>query len=730
MRRPALRYTLALGLLLLPLQPRAQENGLYLTPADTPPVAEIAIGNQSPDAPVTISADTMGADETHHVVIARGHVEVMQGDTILVADQLTYYQQRDFVVAEGNISMLQPNGDVYFADKAELKDGMKRAIIEDFKARFSDSSVLVAHKAVKVNAAVTKLKSASYTPCKLCEGLSPFWQMNAGEVTVDDLDERITYHNAFLEFSGVPVFYTPYLSHPTPDASGKSGFDLPTYQTDPYFGSVVKVPYYWRIGEDKDVLLTPWVSTSEGALLQWDYRQLRDAGDYHIQGSITNPQARDDVGNRIGGHELRGHIFAQGDEEIADFTHVGFDLQRASDDTYLRRYVLGGQQALFSRAYYERAQGRNFALAEAVSIQGLRSTDNGKTTPLVLPILQGYYETPPADNGLRFHVAADVQALTRELGADQRRFSITPGASLPMVTEGGQLLTATVNLRQDVYDVSDVTRVSGRSFDGTTARTLPQAALEWRLPLINAFTRGAWLVEPIVLGVAQANGGNPDTISNEDSRLIELSDTNLFSLDRAPGLDLYDSGSRIAYGVRSHYYDTSGISLDGLIGQNYSISSDTPYPNSSRVGESFSDYIGRVAISYRPVTLSYRFAADRKGGGLNRNEVELGFSAPWLTLSSSFRSIENNRFLNDSREGIISASLPITESWSINGGARNDFEIDRLVTTDMGILYKNECFNIGVNAVRSFSRDRDIAPVSAFTFRIGLKNLGEFGGSK
>ena len=729
MRRFTPHKTLVVAWLLLPCPTLAADKGLYLQPADAMPLAQIAIAKQSPDAPVTISADEMGADETHSIVIARGHVEVLQGNAILTADQITYYQKRDVVVAEGNVSMLQPSGDVFFADKAELKDGMKRAIIHDFKARFADSSVLVANSAVKVSAAVTKLESASYTACNLCEGVAPFWQMNAGDARVDDLDERVTYHNAFMEFFGVPVFYTPYLSHPVPNASGKSGFSLPSYATDPYFGSVVKVPYYWRIDEDKDVLLTPWLTSSEGPLLQWDYRQRTNAGDYHVEGSITDPQARDANGNATSGREIRGHIFAQGDEEIADNTHVGFDLQRATDDTYLRRYAFGDQQALFSRAYYEYAKGRNFGLAEAVSIQGLRSADDNKTTPLVLPILQGYYETPAAPNGLKLHVAADAQALTRDQGVDQRRISIAPGLSLPFATDDGQLITATANLRQDIYNVDDVTRVSGANYSGTTARTLPQAALEWRYPLINQLPRGAWVLEPIVLGIAQTNGHNPDTISNEDSRLIELSDTNLFSIDRVPGLDLYDSGSRIAYGVRSHYYDSSGIAVNGLLGQNYDIAGDTPYPNSTRAGENFSDIIGRFSINYQPVTLSYRFAADNENAELNRNEIEFTFSKPWLVVSSSYRTLKNNRYIPDSREGIVNATLPLTDSWSIYGGARNDFEIDRLVTTNGGIIYKNECFNIMLNALRIYSRDRDLEPTSEFTFRVGFKNLGEFGGN-
>lgn len=707
----------------------AQTDGLYLAPANALPASQLAITKQSTDTPVTISANEMGADQKNGVVIARGNVEVLQGNSILTADKITYYQARDMVVAEGNVSMLQPNGDVFFADKADLKDGMKRAVIHDFKARLADNSVLVANNAVKVNAATTQLKSASYTPCNLCKGTSPFWQLNAREVTVDDLDERVRYNDAFLEFFGVPVFYSPFLSHPTPDASAKSGFNLPSISNDAFFGTVVRTPYYWRIDEDKDVTLTPWLTSNEGAVLQAEYRQQRNEGNYQFDGSITNPQSRDANGNRASGNELRGHIFAQGDERIADNTHIGFDIKRATDDTYLRRYSFGDQQALFSRAYYEKAEGRNFALAEAVTIQGLRNADANRTTPLVLPILQAYYETPATANGVKYHIAADAQALTRDEGVDQRRISITPGVTVPFISEGGQVITASAKLRQDIYDGNDITRSSGESFEGVTARTLPQAALEWRLPLINTLTRGALVVEPIVLGIAQTNGQNSDRISNEDSRLIELSDTNLFSIDRVPGLDLYDSGSRVAYGVRSHYYDVSGVSFDGLLGQNYDASGDTPFPNSTREGARFSDLIGRVSTSYQPITLSYRFAADTEDGGLNRNEIEFGFSKPWLSFNGSYRTLKNNQFLPDSREGIVNAVLPITDAWSVYGGARNDFEIDRLVTTNAGIIYKNECFNIAVNALRINTRDRDIEPTNEITFRVGLKNLGEFGGN-
>jgi len=712
---------------LLPVAAMAAPS-LYLTQQEDAAPTKVAIAKQQPDSPVTLSADEMGMDEGNGIVVARGNVEVMQGDTILMAKQITYYQQADMVIATGEVTMLQPTGDVYFAEKAELKDAMKRAVIHQFKARLADNSVLVANQAVKRNSNVTELKKASYTPCKLCPNSAPFWQMNASSAVVDNIEERVTYEGAFMEMSGVPMFYVPYLSHPTPDASAKSGFFAPVYSTNIYFGAVAKVPYYWRISEDKDVLITPWLTTNEGPLLQAEYGQLRDSGQYSIQGSITYPQRRNDAGQPVGGNEIRGHLFARGEETLNEDTRVGFDIQRTTDDTYMRRYGFGDQQTLFSRAYYEVAQGRNFALAQGVGIQGLRSTDSGKTTPLLLPILQGFYESAPDAYGIKYRLAADAQVLSRDEGADQRRLSVTPGLSLPIVTPGGQIFTTTLNLRQDIYNSEDVPLTGGGTVRGTSSRTIPQAALEWRYPLMKPFDDGALVLEPIILGVVQPNGKNPAKIANEDTKLIELSDANLFSIDRMPGLDLVDSGSRVAYGFRGHYYDQSGFALDGMFGQNYNFNSDTPFPNSTREGQEFSDYIGRIAGSLAPVTFSYRFAVDKTEGELNRNELGMSFSKPWLSFYTSYRSIRNNRYLPDSREGIIDATLPLSDAWSVYGGARRDFEIGQMVTNNAGIIYKNECFNMMLDGSRVFARDRDIEPTTEFTFRVAFKNLGEFGG--
>jgi LPS-assembly protein len=680
------------------------------------------------DQPVAMEADEVGYDQPNGIVIARGHVVVAQDQTVINADEIVYYQQRDVVEAQGNVSMLQPSGDVYFGEHVELTDDMKRGVIKEFRGRLSDDSVFAAREAVKVNPALTTLSQAVYTPCHLCANGPPFWQLKAKKVSLNELDERVYYRDARLEMKGVPVLYTPYFSHPTPDAEARSGFLTPQYSQSGNFGTVLQVPYYWRINHSSQVTLTPWYLSEEGWLLEEDYRQLTDGGNYRVRGSLTDARNRDVRGRVIPGRELRGHIYAQGEEDVTDWSRVGFDIERSTDDTYLRRYGFGNQRVLFSRAYYEAAQDRNYMLAQGLAIQGLTRNDDPSRTPLVLPTIEGYYETDPYDSGLRFHFFGDAQSLTRQLGADQRRLVLVSGASLPYVSDGGHLFTATVNLRQDLYSVNDVLQASGSDFSGSKARTVPQAALEWRLPLIRQAGNDVMTIEPIVLAVAQPFGGNPPEIDNEDNLLIELNDTNLFSLNRMPGLDTVDSGPRLAYGGRGQYLFAGGEGIEALFGQNYNVDSDTPFPNSTQQGKHFSDYIGNIGFDYQPLQFTYGFAFNNENFRPDRTEFTGSFTQPWLSLSASYRELRNNQYIPDSREIIFNGSLPLTDEWTFYGGARRDLKLDRMIAANSGLLYRNECFNLMLQAQRVYTRDRDIEPTTDFTFRVGFKNLGEFGG--
>jgi LPS-assembly protein len=681
------------------------------------------------EEPVVFEARELGYDQEKGIIVALGNVEVVQGPTIMRADKMVYYQQQNVVRASGNVSMLNAEGDVVFADNVELHDNLKQGVVKQFRARLADNSLIAAEDARRLNPYQIALEKAVYSPCQLCSGEDPFWQLKASKVELDDLNETIRYQNAQMEFLGLPVFYTPYLSHPTPDAAAKSGVLVPEYRQDSLLGTTIKVPYYWRVAHNQEATITPWYSTDDGPLLETDYRALFDEGEFEFSGSITNPDRRDDEGQRIGGNELRGHVFAKGHYYLDDYWRVGTDINHSSDDTYLRRYGFGNENVLFSRAFVEGARGRNHAIFQGLHIQGLRQSDDPDTTPLVLPSFQGFYQTDPLANGLRFHVSGDSQILTRDEGPDQTRLSGTVGASIPFVSDGGQVVNLTANLRGDYYDIVDATTPARpERFDTSETRVIPQAALEWRYPLMKRLGNSSLTIEPMVLAVAQPNGNNPAEITNEDNRLTELNDTNLFAINRFPGLDTVDSGSRVAYGMRGEYMFGNGHALDGLIGQNYNADADSPFPNSNEAGAHVSDIIGRLFYRADALRFGYRFAYDPKAFTANRNEFEVGADYQGYFLTTTYASLERNAFIDTSEELYVAAGMPIYGGWRVQAAMLRDLELSQTIINEAGLAYENDCFNILLGLRRSFTRDRDVEPNTSVTMRVGFKNLGEFGG--
>ncbi len=678
-------------------------------------------------APVVLEADDVGYDQKQGIVIARGNVEVMQGDYLLRADRLIYYQNQNLVRAEGKVSILQPSGDVGFADAVELKDDLKTGVIKNFSARLADNSVFVAREAKRLNPYQIRLKQAAYTPCDLCRGEDPFWQIKSGRVFIDEIDEKVTTKDSWMEMVGLPIFYTPYLSFPTPNSGAKSGFMVPEYSAGDNLGTVIKVPYYWRIAPDKQAVVTPWYLSQESPLLQVDYEQLTDRGNFTAQVSGTNPPKLDTQGNSTSGNEFRGHIYAKGSEDFAEHWRYGLDVNRASDDTYLRRYSFGDQSVLFSKIFVEGAQRRNYGFANGLAIQGLQPGDNPDTTPLILPTLEGYYETDPYASGLRLHAFANAVSLTRDIGVDQQRMSVTLGGNIPYVSDDGQVFKLTANLRNDLYNVNNQPINNNTElFNGTVTRTLPQGALEWRYPLIRQVENASLVVEPVVLAVAQDTGGNPQEISNQDNQIIQLSDTNIFSLNRMPGLDTYDSGSRLAYGLRSQYLLNDGKSIEMLLGQNYSVDADTPFPNSTTPGEHFSNYIGRAALDYQAFRLAYLFGLNNSTLAFDRNELTGDMVWRWFSASAAYLSVEQNQYLRASEEAYGSANIVVYKGWSVYGGMRQDLLANELIAANGGLVYRNECFDIMFGILRSNTRDRDIQPSTTYSLQVGFKNLGEF----
>jgi len=229
-----------------------------------------------PGGDVLMQADELSYDQETQTVTATGDVEVAYGDRIMTADKMTYNEATGVVVATGNVVLLEPSGDVIFAERAELSDELRDGVVDTLQVLLADKSRLAGNEAQRRNGNVTSVYKGVFSPCEVCEEegkTTPLWQIKAFRVIHNQEEQRIIYEDAFFELFGIPIAYVPFFSHPDPTIERQSGFLAPSFGNSSDLGTFLRVPYYWVISYHIDATIAPTYMTKEGVSFEVEYRQ-------------------------------------------------------------------------------------------------------------------------------------------------------------------------------------------------------------------------------------------------------------------------------------------------------------------------------------------------------------------------------------------------------------------------------------------------------------------------
>lgn len=707
-----------------PLPPKPVA-GTKAAPQPTPVIPlepKQTTGEVDLDLPVHLSADDMSFDQEKGLVTATGNVEIIHGQRKLVADKITYNQKTDVVTASGGIQLIEPGGEQVFGDQIQVSGDLRDAIIESIGIILTDRARIAASGARRSGGVVTEMRQGVYSPCNLCQEdptRPPLWQVKAVKVIHNKNSKTIEYRDAWLEVMGLPVAYTPYLSHPDPTVKRQSGLLAPSFGRSSDLGFVAQVPYFINIDPTRDATLTALVTGDGGSGLIGEYRQRYRNGTFDGTASLIGGDDDEDI---------RGHIDGEARFDFNNTWRGGFDIHRATDDTYLRRYGFGSPNSLNSRLFVEGFRGRNYFSANTYAFQGLRATDDPDTEPLVLPLIDfNHLSKPDRFGGQRF-LDVNFLAITRHEGTDTRRLSIRPGWQIPFMGPLGDAYKFSLSLNGDLYQVDHLEREGEPTYSGLSGRLVPQAMLDWRLPFVKNDGNVSQVIEPVASIIYSPYGGNSTKIPNEDSTEIEFDDTNLFSANRFSGIDRVEGGPRLSYGVKWGVYGQSGGSSTFFIGQTWRPKSDDTYPTRSGLEENFSDVVGRVHITPGPyLNLLYRtrFASDNYSP--KRNEVTLSGGVPAFRANASYVFIESQEDSEfGGREEInFSVNSKLNRFWHANFSGVHDLAAGEARRYGASFIYENECVVITTKASRTFFEDRDLEPTDQINLQLTLKTLGE-----
>jgi LPS-assembly protein len=698
--------------------------------------------------PVNFSADKIIYDQKEDTITATGNVVLLQNGNQLSAEKVIYRVKLGSVEAYGDIVIHEVSGNILYMETATLQGDLRQGFIDNARVIFSDSSRLIARNGTR-EGQKTILKNALYSPCEFClkDGQEkPLWLIRADEITHDQDDQTIKYKNVKLEIGGVPVFYSPYFSHPDPSVRSRTGVLPPSkLGRSTELGVFVQVPYFIDISQNQDFTFEPIITSREGVVFGGTYRQHTGNGQFTTSGSVTNVNERDNNFIKTGDHELRGHIFSLGEFDLNSLDPLGGDwqwdyaLNWVSDDTYLRRYYDDKSDVLESHAKIERFWGENYATFGTYFFQGLDAEDDFGLTPQALPSFDINLVKDTGFLNSKFYFDTSGVQVYRTQGMRSRRLSGKATWQLPFQSNLGDFYTVSASVRTDMYNNSasdrpDLEQYSG--MDGTHSRILPKIAIDWRMPFYSSISGLSQVLEPMFSIIAAPTKPNlPNNVinfSNEDSRNFEFDENNLFSHNRFNGYDRWEGGTRMNYGFRYSLY-ASELNLIATIGQSLRLNDTETFPVGSGYVGKASDIVGRIdATLGQYIDYVHRFRLDKKSFQLRRNEMILSGGPKWIKGSVRYLDLDLERDdgnligteLENRREIGLGLNIKATDKWSVQGTWVKDILNKSPVYYEAGIIYKDDCLEFGLSYERRFTSDRDIAPSSTVHFRLILKNLG------
>lgn len=679
----------------------------------------------SDDDGTLLLADELTYDEAGNTLTASGFVEVQRAGRILLADQIVYDRDTDIATATGNVSIVEDNGTVFFFESIQVTGDLKEGLAEEVRVLLSDKSRLASRVFRRRENGVNEMYQAVYTACDSCADKDPLWQLKAGRVSYDSEAEMVYYRNAWLEFGGVPVFYTPYLAHPDPTSGPKSGLLLPTIGAGRNLGMSFQQPYYIHISDTRDATITPFLTTGAGNGATGEYRQNFQRGQLRLFGSLMagDPDTTEDV---------RGHIKSWARWDMNQHWRAGTDVNMATDRTYLRRYGFDAPTWLTTNAFLERFSASTYFSANTYYFQRQRLPLTNGSVPIIAPLLTYSYVGTPNDWGGYWAVDGNGLVLVRERGSDTARLSGRIGWNLPYTSPLGDIYTFRAGVRGDGYYVRDLFRpTTNDTFTGTSGRFVPEASLEWRMPFVSNDYGFHQMIEPIVMAAVSPIGLNSESIPNEDSLDLEFDDTNLFAMHRFSGIDRVESGARINYGFRWAAYRQNGGSMSAMIGQVYRFHEDPIFSPISGLRGNFSDFVGRIDFTPNPyIDLQYRFRLDKNTFVSRRSEVSAAAGTDPLRVAATYVFAGSDGSLpgipTSTEEIYVTASSRLNQNWSIVAGHRHNLSAGGgPIRTDIGITYEDECFILGLDIANDRTEDRDFKRGVAVMLRINLKTIGD-----
>lgn len=532
-----------------------------------------------------------------------------------------------------------------------------------------------------------RLKSARYTTCEA--GVDD-WYIKASEIELDDYTQSGTAKNAYVEFKGVPLLYTPWMSFSF-NNERKSGLLAPIVGQTSRSGFETLIPYYINIAPNMDATVGVRYLTKRGAQLQGEFRYLgetysgMDSLEYLDNDNLNG-------GQRYYANFSHSHSFGNG-------WSAGYNLEKVSDDQYFSE--LSTRIISTSRVNLPQ-EGRVDYVGDVWRFNGLvqkyQTLDDTNFPYQRLPqlTLTANKEWSYINTDLYTQWANFDKADKAPVVATGSRFVAYPSVSVPLTQSYG-FVTPKLGVHMTQYSLKDnVFNVNGTAVSNNNdSRTLPIFSLDSGLYferdvniVKNSYTQ---TIEPRMFYVYIPNK-KQDLLPVFDSALADLNMTTLFTENQFTGDDRINNANQLSLALTTRMIDkdTGAERIAATIGQRYYFADqEVTLPGGTVSQNNSSDIIaGLTARLSNKWNLDSFWQYNTDGGGIVRTNVLARYNPkPGKLLNIGYRYTQ--AFLEQIN---LSAQWPLSRGWYGVGRLNYSIRESRPIESIAGLEYDAGCW--------------------------------------
>ena len=673
----------------------------------------------------------------------------------LEANEFFYDLKLKKIKASGNVNYFNNAGDHFKFSFFEYYEDLQKGSGENFLGQMADKSSLEGASAeidgkkgtLIINQDKSGKKRNAYTSCESEKGSGgsilekcPDWSVTSSKTTHDKNKKMLYHKNVLVNIRNVPVFYTPYFSHPDPSVKRKSGFLPPSIKNFTNLGRSFKTPYFLEIGDSKDFTFTPVYYTEENSVFLGEYRQKNKNSELYVDTSYSKGykklNKKSDDGStiqRTGGS--RNHFFfnflGSYDDLLFASNDLEMNIQKISQKNYLKVHQINTlnikqdvsalQNDVILRSYEDNKQ----LTLEAYVYENLNEETHNKKYQYTLPSITFNNFFRKFNQSVNLSNDFTAKNLGENINQTHQINKITTSSNLKKTKSiqgmGSIFKTSIKNI--NIYN-DNVENVK-ENLNNDIYLTL---AMENSYPLVKYNDKTEQSISPIIF--SKYTTGSMENAAGQN-KILSYQD--IFSMDRTNSSTNIETGASVGYGaeyninkknLKNEVYLDAGFSM----GQVLKKSRLKEMPKNSSLQEKRSDYVGHASFRVSgekfnsgQFDIDYNYILNKNFNAFLKNEITTSLSNNNNNLSLSY--YEENK-VGSKHYVETKYQREFKDNLSFAMGLRKNLEEDFTERNFIETNYESDCLKIGLALSKIFYQDEELKPSNNLTFSIVLKPFG------